>query len=183
MLQVTGEEYRRAGPFRQIAPMDMTPKARVEYSRIKDKERRRAKRRMQGVTSRQEYLRAHNFSRTKPWLALGMSRRTWERKRTLGQITNSSDASLVEINLSENDALASARAAVEQREEKEARKVSLSGFRSATDTRLLEELRHEEMRRQLENVPAPPCKPGGIRERAWLAARARYAAAMEAEAA
>ena len=120
---------------------------------------------------------AYHASPTKPWEAMGISRKTWERRRAKGQITNNVDASLAKIILSENVTLASARVAGERttthvaREDVREKKISLS-VRTATDPRLLAKLRYLEALGETKNVPAPPCKPGGIRERAWLSVMA-----------
>jgi hypothetical protein len=177
MFEVTAAEYKEAGPFRQIDPIDMSRAERRQHTRGRENERRIQKRRGKGMKTRAEY-EAQSLSAIKPWETMGISRRTWERKRASGQITNNGVASLATINLSENDTLASARVEVEPtnlRDVKE-EKVSLS-VRTATDPRLVAKLEYLEALGETKKVPAPPCKPGGIRERAWLSVMARYEAA------
>ena len=68
MLKVTGEEYRQAGPFRRLAPLDMDASMRADYSRIKSNERRRQKRRAMGMKPQTQSL-----SQDRPWAKLNMS--------------------------------------------------------------------------------------------------------------
>ena len=77
LLRVTGVEWRMLR-LRTIAPIDMTKEEGRAYSRQLYRERRRAKLRQ---VSRAEYLAANYLSRTRPWEAEGISRRTWERRR------------------------------------------------------------------------------------------------------
>ena len=51
--------------------------------------------------------------------------------------------------------------------DREASKVSLCAH-APTDLRARAKLSHLEHLAELKKVPAPPCKPGGIRERAYL---------------
>ena len=51
-----------------------------ERKRLRDRDRAARMRANRGVMSRDEYLAA-SLSRTKPWKAEGISRRTWERRR------------------------------------------------------------------------------------------------------
>jgi hypothetical protein len=55
----------------------MTDEERRDYSRILSNGRRLEKRRMQGMKTRAEYLEANSLSRTRPWVAEGISRTTW----------------------------------------------------------------------------------------------------------
>lgn len=75
-LNVTYGERARLG-LRTIGPCDMTEAGmaliRKQKRRQRDKLRRQRK-------PRAEYLAA-SLSQTKPWLTLGISRRTWERRR------------------------------------------------------------------------------------------------------
>jgi hypothetical protein len=62
---------------------------RTKAERIADRKRRkrlieRARRRARGVRPRAEYQRS-SVSRAKPWLALGISRRTWYRQRAFSE--------------------------------------------------------------------------------------------------
>jgi hypothetical protein len=84
-LNVPYGERARLG-LRTIGPCDTTPAALAAIRRQKD---RRRKKLLRQRKPRAEYLAA-SLSQTKPWLALGISRRTWERRR---------DASVSAINL------------------------------------------------------------------------------------
>ena len=64
-----------------IAPCDMTKEQMAEQRKAKHRARMAAKRRQAGVMPRVEYL-AKSASRLKPWQAEGISRRTWERRRS-----------------------------------------------------------------------------------------------------
>jgi hypothetical protein len=79
LLNFTGKEWRKLRI--RIAPVDMSAKERRDYSRILSNGKRLQKRRVQGVKSRAEYLEANNLSQTKPWEAVGISRRTWYRRQ------------------------------------------------------------------------------------------------------
>lgn len=63
-----------------IAACDMSPKQVLEWRKAKAKARMRELRQRRGSKSRAKY-EATSLSRTKPWLTLGISRRTWERRR------------------------------------------------------------------------------------------------------
>lgn len=70
--------------FSSLAPVDlpweMFQKLTKGIKRRKDRERQTAKRRDAGVMDRQQWL-AKSLSKTRPWEAEGVSRRTWERRR------------------------------------------------------------------------------------------------------
>jgi hypothetical protein len=61
-------------------PIDKSEKEIAEQSKVRERERRARKRRERGVPTREAYL-AELASRPKPWIAEGISRRTWERRR------------------------------------------------------------------------------------------------------
>jgi hypothetical protein len=63
-----------------IAPYNMTPQQARKQRRAKDRQRKRRRRQLRGSKSRAKY-EATGFSRTKPWLTAGISRRTWYRRR------------------------------------------------------------------------------------------------------
>jgi hypothetical protein len=77
-LNLTGAEWRTLR-LRTIAPVDMTRQERVAFSQAIARQRRQARRRVQGKKPRAEYL-AKSFNQTKPWLALNISRSTWYRR-------------------------------------------------------------------------------------------------------
>jgi hypothetical protein len=62
-----------------IKPTDMTDEQLAEQRKAKSRERRASKRRQSGVRPRAEYL-AQLASKPKPWQALGISQRTWQRR-------------------------------------------------------------------------------------------------------
>ena len=69
--------------------VDERRKLAIEEKRIRDRARQEQKRRAQGRVTRDSY-EAASLSSLKPWLAEGISRRTWERRR---------DASLSRIEI------------------------------------------------------------------------------------
>jgi hypothetical protein len=79
LLGLTGKEWRELRI--RIAPIDMSKEERRDYSRILSNGKRVKKRRTKGMKSRAEYLEVNNLSQTKPWVAEGISRATWFRKR------------------------------------------------------------------------------------------------------
>jgi hypothetical protein len=79
ILNFTGEEWRKTRI--RIAPVDMSKEERRDYSRILSNGKRLKKRRTKGMKSRAEYLEANNLSRTKPWVAEGISKATWYRRK------------------------------------------------------------------------------------------------------
>jgi len=84
--KVLGDRLRVTNAHREwlklwtIAACDMSPEQAQEWRKTKDRERRRRLRQLHGAKSRPEY-ETQSKSTTKPWLALGMSRRTWYRYR------------------------------------------------------------------------------------------------------
>jgi hypothetical protein len=80
LLNFTGEQWLRLR-LRTISPVDMTKKQRRKHSQQRHRERMRIKRRRAGKLPREEWLAKNNISRTKPWEAEGICRRTWERRR------------------------------------------------------------------------------------------------------
>jgi hypothetical protein len=77
-LQLTNDEREQLCLW-PIKPIDKTDDELAEQRRLKNNARRRAKR---GRT-RAEYLAA-SVERAQPWIAEGMSRRSWYRKRGTG---------------------------------------------------------------------------------------------------
>jgi len=73
-------DVRNKLKIRTIGSIDVKKRARMEIRRVRDKVKRQNKRRAEGVRPRDEY-EANSLSRTQPWRALGVSRRTWERHR------------------------------------------------------------------------------------------------------
>jgi hypothetical protein len=77
--RVTNAERERLKVW-QFAPCDVTKEQLAEHRKAKERERSRARRRARGSAPRHVYV-ATSLSRTRPWLAEGISRRTWERHR------------------------------------------------------------------------------------------------------
>jgi hypothetical protein len=71
---------RQALGIRTIGSIDVKKGARRVLRQRKDRLYRERKRRAAGARLRAEY-EANSLSRIKPWLAQGISRSTWERKR------------------------------------------------------------------------------------------------------
>jgi hypothetical protein len=70
-------EVLKLWPFR---PIDKTDKELAEQAKTRERDRRARKRRAKGLRTREAYL-AELASRPKPWIAEGISRRTWERRK------------------------------------------------------------------------------------------------------
>ena len=79
LLNFGGKEWRRLRT-RTVTPVDMTTEDRRNFSRILSNGQRRAKRARSGMKTRAEY-EANSLSKTKPWVAEGISRRTWYRRQ------------------------------------------------------------------------------------------------------
>lgn len=63
-----------------IGAIGMNKAARAKRRRERDRERKAKQRRAKGAKPRKQY-EAQSIERTKPWLAEGISRRTWYRRR------------------------------------------------------------------------------------------------------
>jgi hypothetical protein len=74
------DERRSRLKIKTIGAIDVPKKEREKRRKAKDAEYRRARRRKAGAKPRAEY-EAQSTEQTKPWLALGISRRTWFRRR------------------------------------------------------------------------------------------------------
>lgn len=70
----------------QIGAIDATAEYRRQRRILRDRERKWRKRRADGRTDRAEYLATHSASRSKPWLAMGISRGTYYRRRARGTL-------------------------------------------------------------------------------------------------
>jgi hypothetical protein len=79
VLHVTNVERERLRLW-SIRPCDLTAEEFSAQSKEKKRANREAQRRNKGIRSRQEYL-AELASRPKPWLAEGISRRAYERRK------------------------------------------------------------------------------------------------------
>jgi hypothetical protein len=69
-------EALKLWPFR---PIDMTSEELAEQAKVRKRERQTRKRRERGVRTQEEYLQ--QARRPKPWIAEGVSSRTWYRRR------------------------------------------------------------------------------------------------------
>jgi hypothetical protein len=71
---------REALRLKTIAPADLDETELAERRKLRRRARDRERRRKKGVRPRVEYL-AKSLSRQEPWLAEGISRRTWYRRQ------------------------------------------------------------------------------------------------------
>ena len=88
-LRVTNAEREQLRLW-TIKPFDMTDEQLLEQSKARDRARRERKRRDAGVTSRAAYL-SELKAKPKPWLAEGISRRTWFRRKPRSVALGSSE--------------------------------------------------------------------------------------------
>jgi hypothetical protein len=80
-LRLTNADRLRLG-IRTIAAFDITPEERKQQRKLRDRLRKRLRRRtVEHRMRRDEWLVANSTTRTKPWEAAGISRRTWYRQR------------------------------------------------------------------------------------------------------
>jgi hypothetical protein len=63
-----------------VEAFDVTPEQRKAINREKNRKRLERRRRESGVKPREQWLADNHVSRTKAWLAVGMSRAQWYRK-------------------------------------------------------------------------------------------------------
>ena len=71
---------REALKLWRFKPIDMTDEELAEQAKARERERRARKRREKGIRTKAAYL-AERARRPKPWIAQGISRRTWEPRR------------------------------------------------------------------------------------------------------
>jgi hypothetical protein len=81
-MNLTNELRGRLG-IRTIAACDLTTEQAAEWRKAKRREQQRKRRAANGAKPRAEYER-NSINRTKPWIAAGISRATWFRKRETG---------------------------------------------------------------------------------------------------
>jgi hypothetical protein len=74
---------REAVKLTTIGSTDVGPRSRRELRKLKARRRDERRRRSRGAIPRPQY-EANALSRTKPWKAIGMSRRSWYRHRKAG---------------------------------------------------------------------------------------------------
>jgi hypothetical protein len=74
------EAERSRHKIRTIGAIDLTREMRLERRAARKRLREELARRAKGAKPRTEY-EANSLSRTKPWQAEGISRRTWERRQ------------------------------------------------------------------------------------------------------
>jgi hypothetical protein len=89
---------RQALGLTTIGSVNVRKRARKEMRKRSDRLAKEAKRRAAGMRPQSESL-----SRTKPWEAMKMSRRTWYRQRTKGVLGRSGTVSSAAIFLSSDD--------------------------------------------------------------------------------
>ena len=73
---------REALKLWRFKPIDMTDEKLAEQAKARERERRARKRREKGIRTKAAYL-AERASRPKPWIAQGISRSTYHRRRRL----------------------------------------------------------------------------------------------------
>jgi hypothetical protein len=79
MLGVNYEQRQRLG-LTTIGAIDVNKEQRKERRKRRDREAKERKRRELGAKPRAEY-EANSLSKAKPWLAEGISRKTWYKRR------------------------------------------------------------------------------------------------------
>lgn len=77
-VNLTNAQRERLEVWR-IPPVDMTPEALAEQRKAKKKARQAERRRQSGAVPRQQHV-TNSISTRKPWIAEGISRRTWYRR-------------------------------------------------------------------------------------------------------
>ena len=97
-LQVPYGERARLG-LRTIGPCDMTEAGMAVIRKQKKRQRDRLRRLSQGIKPRAEYLATANLSQTKPWLALGISRRTYYYRIENGRCTSPRQVNLLKAEI------------------------------------------------------------------------------------
>jgi hypothetical protein len=79
LLHLTNADRERLKLWR-IRPYDMTEEQLAQQAKKKERARKEAARRKSGVRTKEAYL-AELASRPKPWVAEGISQRTWQRRQ------------------------------------------------------------------------------------------------------
>ena len=79
ILHLTNADRERLKLWR-IRPFDITAEQLAEQAKERQRARREVARRKRGIRSREAYL-AELASRPKPWVAEGISQRTWQRRQ------------------------------------------------------------------------------------------------------
>jgi hypothetical protein len=77
-----------------IGSVDMTAAERKQARKLRHRLRQRSRRRTRGAKPRDEY-EANSISRTKPWLALGISRASWYRSHHASKPVDDNPSPLV----------------------------------------------------------------------------------------
>ncbi len=95
-LQVTNGERERLKLW-TIAPCDMGKRGMVWWRKLKDRERKRRLRKLQGRQSRIAYLAKHTTSKEQPWKREGISRRTWYYRLKQADCTSPSGVKLLTV--------------------------------------------------------------------------------------
>jgi hypothetical protein len=93
-LGVTFEQRQRLG-LTTIGSVNVKKRARRELRRRNNRLAKEAKRRAKGMRSRAEY-EGNSLSATRPWEAMNMSRRTWERRRNKTRVASVGTPSLID---------------------------------------------------------------------------------------
>jgi len=112
-------DVRQALGITTIGSVNVTKRVRKELRKFRNNEAKLRKRRASGAIARAEY-EANSLSATQPWRELGMSRRTWERRRNKARDASAGTA----ILLSSEDVPASAGTAEQGFALKEVRRLT-----------------------------------------------------------
>jgi len=85
LLGLTKQEHE-LGSIQSIRPLGVTDADMKDRKLKRERERKRNKRRSEGVVSREEWLAANSKSRAEPWKPLGISKPTYYRWLKAGKI-------------------------------------------------------------------------------------------------
>jgi hypothetical protein len=96
LLNFSGYEFRHYG-IRTMTPVDMTDDQIAAYTKARREGKRIDRRRRKGVQERAEYLASNSLAQTQPWLAEGISRATWFRRRTKQEQTRETSVAPVKL--------------------------------------------------------------------------------------
>jgi hypothetical protein len=123
-LRVTNWERERLKLW-TIAPCDMGEHGMDWWRKRKKRERMRELRRLRGQKTRAEYLVIHKASKEQPWIALGISRRTYYYRLKSNDCTSPCQ---VKLNKSTNRPVQPHKPQVSKKEESAERNQSVSSI-------------------------------------------------------
>jgi hypothetical protein len=94
-LRLTNAEREGLGLW-SITPCDISAEDLAEQRKAKDRARKRRTRQAQGAKLRSQY-EGQSASRLKPWLAEGISRRTWYRRKQMAQVRPDTSTDVAQV--------------------------------------------------------------------------------------